>query len=153
MGMLMFKVGITLLKITAVMFIVGTLAFRVTVLGFSVRRLPSIIRILRSVIGPEEYRARVLLLVIGQGRHADLPGWKSCSSLNFEGQGQDTSVVFTIGLLAGVQNLRVWSRNAYPRLIVLWLSSLLCVVNASSSPRLAAVPDQTQTTKGLQTSI
>lgn len=101
----MFKVGIMLLEINAVIFIVGTLAFRVTVLGFKVRRLPSIVRILRSVIGPKEYSARVPLLVMETlagkvatrmfqaGRHVQRP--------NFEGQGQDTSVVVMIGILAG----------------------------------------------------
>lgn len=42
-GILIFKVGITLFKITAVMFTVGTPAFRVTVLGFKVGRLLSIV--------------------------------------------------------------------------------------------------------------
>jgi len=87
------------------MFVVGTLAFRVTVLGFKVRRLPSIVRILRSVIGPKEYRARVLLLMIetlvGKVRTLMFQAGSHVQSLSFEGQGQDTSVVFMIGILAG----------------------------------------------------
>lgn len=59
-GILVLGVGILPLKITAMMFIVGAPPFKVRALGFKVIRLPSIVRVLKSVIGPKEYVSREL---------------------------------------------------------------------------------------------
>lgn len=136
-GILVFEFGILPLKITALIFTVGAPPFKVTTLGFKVRSLPSIVRILKSVTGPKEYVARALLLVIETlagkvgmlmfqvGTHVQIR--------NSEVQGQDTSVVLTLGILAGTfGTLMFGGRTLAPN----WLfcgSCPLCIINASSS--------------------
>lgn len=140
-GILVFKVGILPLTISATMFIVGAQPLKVTALGFKVRRLPSIVRILKSVIEPKEYVSRASLLVIetlaGKVRMLIFQVGTHVQNRNSEVQGQDTFVVFRIGILAGTFGRLVFAVRALVPNSLFGGSSPLCVVNASSS----ALPD------------
>lgn len=87
------------------MFTVGALPFKVITQEFKVRGLPSIVRILESVIGPKEYVSRASLLVIETlAGKVGMPMFQAGThgqSRNSEVQGQNTSVAFMIGILAG----------------------------------------------------
>lgn len=87
------------------MFTVGALPFKVITQEFKVRGLPSIVRILESVIGPKEYVSRASLLVIETlAGKVGMPMFQAGihgQSRNSEVQGQNTSVAFMIGILAG----------------------------------------------------
>lgn len=139
------------------MFTVGALPFKVMTQEFKVRGLPSIVRILQSVIGTKEYVSRASLLVIET--LADKVGMSMfqagthVQSRNSEVQGQNTSVVFMIGILAGTFGTLMFGvRTLVPNSLFCG-SHPLCVINASSSTLLAAVPEEMQTTGGPQTSI
>lgn len=137
-GILVFRFGILPLKITALIFIVGAPPRKVTTqgLGFKVRSLPSTVRILKSVIGPKECVSRALLLVTetlaGKVGMLMFQVGTHVQSRNSEVQGQDTSVVLTLGILAGtLGTLMFGGRTLVPK----WLccgSCPLCIINVSS---------------------
>lgn len=106
------------------MFTVGALPFKVITQEFKVRGLPSIVRILESVIGPKEYVSRASLLVIETlAGKVGMPMFQAGThgqSRNSEVQGQNTSVAFMIGILAGAFGTLMFGVGT------LVLSSLFC---------------------------
>lgn len=138
-GILVFEFGILPLEITALTVIVGAPPFKVTSqgLGSKVRSLPCIVRILKSVIGPKEYVSRALLRVTktlaGKVGMLMFQVGTRVQGRNSEVQGQDTSVVLTLGILAGrFGTLMFGGRTLVPK----WLfcgSCLLGIINASPS--------------------
>lgn len=106
------------------MFTVGALPFKVITQEFKVRGLPSIVRILESVIGPKVYVSRASLLVIETlAGKVGMPMFQAGThgqSRNSEVQGQNTSVAFMIGILAGAFGTLMFGVGT------LVLSSLFC---------------------------
>lgn len=133
-----FEVGILPLETTVAESSVGAPPFKVTAVEFKVGRLQLAGRILKSVIGPKEHTAGASLrgveTLAGKDGMLTSQAGTRVQSRNSEGQGEDTSVARDRNSGKHIRNAGVWSGNSCSQLVLLWVSSLLCVTNAASSP-------------------